>query len=227
MLIYILTNPCLPGLCKVGITDDIDSRLKRLNKAEVIPAPFEVYATCETGPDMSDKTLLTMLDTLGHIQPIEDYDGKKRSDHFFENDPNEILDVLRIVASFAGTADKITVLGVKDEPQPEKSFARRRNWGFFDYGLKAGDAIDYVGPGSEENPRKLFVLDNKTVSDGETSGTLTSFGKLFSNTTTTCTMLFAVNGETLWDIRKRLENDESDDEIPDELTDTLEAYNEA
>lgn len=221
MLIYILTNPSLPAMCKVGITDDLDVRIKRLNRPEIIPTPFEVYATCETGSDMSDKRLLMMLETLGHVEPIEDFDGKRRSDHFFRNEPEEILDVLKIVASFAGTTDKITVKGVKIEPDAEKCFIRRRNWGFFDYGLKAGDSIDYVGPGSETEPKKLFVIDNKTVSDGENTGTLTSFGKLFSNTTTTCTMLFAVNGETLWDIRKRMEN-ENPEEPEEMLSDSQE-----
>lgn len=42
-VIYILTNPSFPDYVKIGYADDIDKRLKQLNRSECIPFAFRVY----------------------------------------------------------------------------------------------------------------------------------------------------------------------------------------
>lgn len=44
-VIYILTNPSFPDYVKIGYADDIDKRLKQLNRSECIPFAFRVHAT--------------------------------------------------------------------------------------------------------------------------------------------------------------------------------------
>ena len=46
-VIYILTNPSFPDYVKIGYADDINKRLKQLNRSECIPFAFRVYATYE------------------------------------------------------------------------------------------------------------------------------------------------------------------------------------
>lgn len=43
-VIYILTNPSFPDYVKIGYADDIDKRLKQLNRSECIPFAFRVYS---------------------------------------------------------------------------------------------------------------------------------------------------------------------------------------
>ena len=40
-VIYILTNPSFPDYVKIGYADDIDKRLKQLNRSECIPFCFQ------------------------------------------------------------------------------------------------------------------------------------------------------------------------------------------
>jgi hypothetical protein len=43
--VYILSNPAMPGLLKIGCTDrSIEERTKELNSATGVPTPFEVEA---------------------------------------------------------------------------------------------------------------------------------------------------------------------------------------
>ena len=47
-IVYLLTNPVMPGLVKIGMTtrDDIDARLKELYTTGV-PVPFECQFACK------------------------------------------------------------------------------------------------------------------------------------------------------------------------------------
>lgn len=44
-VIYILTNPSFPDYVKIGYADDVEERLKQLNRSECIPFAFRIYAT--------------------------------------------------------------------------------------------------------------------------------------------------------------------------------------
>ena len=63
-VIYILTNPSFPDYVKIGYADDIDKRLKQLNRSECIPFAFRVYATYEVNSRLSDLKLHAIIDTF-------------------------------------------------------------------------------------------------------------------------------------------------------------------
>ena len=45
-IVYLLTNPRIPDLVKVGKTENLEQRVKDLSRHAAIPVPFEVhYAT--------------------------------------------------------------------------------------------------------------------------------------------------------------------------------------
>ena len=48
-LVYILTNPCLDGWVKIGMTErnDIERRLQELNSPTNIPISYRCYAVYE------------------------------------------------------------------------------------------------------------------------------------------------------------------------------------
>ncbi len=47
--LYIITNISMPGICKVGITDDVGKRLKNLNSKTEVPTRFQVYEIFDLG----------------------------------------------------------------------------------------------------------------------------------------------------------------------------------
>lgn len=66
-LVYILTNPCLDGWVKIGMTqrNDIEKRLQELNTPTNIPLSFRCYATYEVeNPEQVEKSIHRLIDKI-------------------------------------------------------------------------------------------------------------------------------------------------------------------
>lgn len=78
-VIYILTNPSFPDYVKIGYADDIDKRLKQLNRSECIPYAFRIYATYEVSSRLSDLKIHSIIDKLNpNLRAVESFNGKQR-----------------------------------------------------------------------------------------------------------------------------------------------------
>ena len=53
-VIYILINPSFKEYVKTGYANDIEKRLKQLNRSETIPFAFRVYATYKVTSRLTD-----------------------------------------------------------------------------------------------------------------------------------------------------------------------------
>ena len=83
-VIYILTNPSFPDYVKIGYADDVDRRLKELNRSECIPFAFRLYAYYEVSARLSDLKIHEMIDKLNpNLRSIEEFDGKTRKREFY------------------------------------------------------------------------------------------------------------------------------------------------
>lgn len=84
-VIYILTNPSFPDYVKIGYADDIDRRLKELNRSECIPFAFRVYATYEVTSRLSDLKIHSIIDKLNpNLRSIDNFNGQKRVVSFMQ-----------------------------------------------------------------------------------------------------------------------------------------------
>ena len=54
-VIYILTNPAFPQYVKIGYAQDLEKRLKQLNRSETIPYAFRAYAVYDVESELTDK----------------------------------------------------------------------------------------------------------------------------------------------------------------------------
>jgi hypothetical protein len=86
-IVYVLTNPTMPDLVKIGMTDDLKSRMKSLYNSST-PVPFECYFAC-TVSDMKfiEKSIHDGFDDC-RVNPNRE---------FFRIDPERIVSILKMV----------------------------------------------------------------------------------------------------------------------------------
>ncbi len=107
-VVYILTNPSFPEYVKIGYADDLDKRLKELNRSECIPFAFRAYAVYEVSERLSDIALHNMIDSINpNLRAIETFDGKKRKKEFYAMTADDAYAILETVSKISGTSDRL------------------------------------------------------------------------------------------------------------------------
>ena len=53
-IIYVLTNPSFPDYVKIGYADNLEKRLRQLNKSECLPFAFRAYCIYEVDGRLKD-----------------------------------------------------------------------------------------------------------------------------------------------------------------------------
>ena len=75
--IYILTNPPFSEYVKIRYADNIEKRLRQLNRGECIPFAFRIFATYDASSRLSDLKIHSIIDKLNpNLRPIKNFDGK-------------------------------------------------------------------------------------------------------------------------------------------------------
>ncbi len=116
-VIYILTNPSFPDYVKIGYADDINKRLKQLNRSECTPYAFRVYATYEVRSRLSDLKIHSIIDRLNpNLRSIENFNGQKRVREFYAMKPEDAYAILEAIAEIHGCTDKLKLI----EPSVEE-----------------------------------------------------------------------------------------------------------
>lgn len=98
--IYIMTNPCLNNMVKIGYATDVEARRQQLSTT-ALPYEYEVYATYETSGKLEDKKLHKLIDNLNPDLRV----SKNRE--FFMMEPEEAYELLETIALISGTQDKL------------------------------------------------------------------------------------------------------------------------
>ena len=107
-VVYILTNPSFPEYVKIGYADDLQKRLKELNRSECIPYAFRVFAIYEVNERLQDLALHNMIDSINPtLRAIETFDGKKRKKEFYAMTPDDAYAILQTIATVSGTVGRL------------------------------------------------------------------------------------------------------------------------
>ena len=99
--IYIMTNPVMPGLVKIGYATDAEKRRKELSHASGVPADFVIYATYAVPVRLADKKVHNLIIALN---PTLKFNPKKE---FFTMDPETAYKILEALASIHGRLNKL------------------------------------------------------------------------------------------------------------------------
>lgn len=152
-LVYILTNPCLDGWVKIGMTErnDIARRLAELNAPPNIPLSYRCYATYEVeNPREVEQRihhLIDMIDESLHAREQLD-SGRTREREFFKLSPERAYGIVREIALLRGDVCALRSYAPTAEESMEQAIAenrtRRANNSFGSLGIGIGERIYFL-----------------------------------------------------------------------------------
>lgn len=180
-VIYVLTNPSFPEYVKIGYADNLERRLKQLNKSECLPFAFRAYCVYEVESRLRDNDVHNLIDKLNpDLRAIETFDGKPRIREFYNITAEDAYEILYSIASISGTTDKLKKIAPEGHEILDEDIALDIQ----EVGAVKYSEQDHISHGSA-NTRKLYgLLKNKVLALGdifiEPKKTYIAF-KLFEN----------------------------------------------
>jgi len=200
--IYLLTNPTIPDLVKIGKTTNLEERVKQLSSHSGVPVPFEVYYSCEVSdPHKVEKHL---HDGFGdhRVNP-------KRE--FFRINPERVVSILKLVELRDVTPQTDIVEDEDERTSLNRERGRRSPFTFSSVEIPIGSVLHFV----RDEDITVTVVDDKNV---EYRGEVTSLSKLsldiltehygWNSTTITGPRYWIYENETLSERRLRMESDD-------------------
>lgn len=107
-VIYILTNPSFDDWVKIGYADDVEERVKQLNRGECTPFAFRIYATYEVDSRLMDKKMHLIIDKLNrNLRSVDDYNGQQRVREFFAISPEDAYAIFEAMAEIHGCPERL------------------------------------------------------------------------------------------------------------------------
>ena len=210
-VIDILTNPASPKYVKIRWAQDLEKRLKQLNRSETIPYAFRAYAVYDVESELTDKDLHAIIDSINpDLRTIENFDGKKRVKEFYAMSAEDAYHLLECIAKISGTTNRLKRMKpegheIEDEntAREVQDAARRGPFRFSMCGIGAGAEVVFVNDGS----KKAVVIDDRHVLFANETTSLSALAKqlLGCNHPVQGTLYFTYKGKILDDIRRELE----------------------
>ena len=212
--VYILTNDSMPGIIKIGITDQesIEDRIKQLDNTS-IPTPFRFYFAIE-----SDR--YTEIEDNIH-DAFSDFRIRKNRE-FFKMEPERAVSALRIsgASEIKMTNEMIDEEGTKiDETQELKNRRKRKGKISFELlNIPIGTELIFT---RDLNKKCKIITDNEVEFNGN-NFTLSSLALKLLNElgynwpTANGTLYFKYKDKTIneiWTEMNNIENEEENNEI--------------
>lgn len=115
-VVYILTNPSFPEYVKIGYADNIEERLKQLNRSECIPFAFRLYAYYKVSNRLTDMKLHTLIDKLNpNLRSVETFNGKKRTREFYAMEPEQAFGILETIAEMNNLKENLILVNPSEK----------------------------------------------------------------------------------------------------------------
>lgn len=186
--IYIMTNPALKDMVKIGYAQNVETRRKQLSTT-ALPYEYEVYATYETSGNLEDKMLHKMIDQLNDNLRV----SKNRE--FFVMTPQEAYELLEAIATISGTKVKLTL--VKGKGNGSIQPIKRPAINFLKCGIPVGAELVFI----DDPEVKVYVQDeHKVLWDEEITSLSAVAGALKHKKAIQGSAYFMYNGKLITEI---------------------------
>lgn len=159
-IIYILNNPCMPNIIKIGKTNQEDVKLRMAQLYTTgVPLPFEcVYAAVVKDMDKVERALHTAFGP-NRLNPRRE---------FFEIDPLQAIAIIKLLEiedvspQVGRQAEQIDAV----EVEAGKAFAQKRpRLNFSEMGIPAGALLTFIETGETaevNSPRSVIFRGEET-----------------------------------------------------------------
>lgn len=152
-LVYILTNPCLDGWVKIGMTErnDIERRLQELNSPPNIPLSYRCYATYEVeNPLEVERRIHSLIDRVDDSLHAREQlnNGRIREREFFKISPETAYGIFKDIAVLRGDTNKLKLytptLDQSQEQELAENRTKRSNNSFELLNINIGEEISFL-----------------------------------------------------------------------------------
>ena len=159
-IVYVLSNPAMPGYIKIGKTDNLKERLRNLDRTST-PLPFQ----CEYAAEVND------ADKVEKILHDIFVDKRVRSNReFFEVDPQQIIRALDLQEHKDITPKEDIFETEEDKLAVDKTILKRSRFNFEMVKIKPGTELYF----SKNEEIKCIVIDKFQI---EFEGSIQSLTK--------------------------------------------------
>lgn len=184
--IYIMTNPALKDMVKIGYAKDVEVRRKQLSTT-ALPYDYEIYALYETPGKLEDKKLHRMIDNLNQDLRIS------KSREFYVMDPEDAYEILETIAIISGTEDKLKKIKIKEE---DKQHVKRPHVNFAKCGIPIGAELVFI---DDPSIVVTVISERKVRYEGEETS-LSAISDAIKGYSTSGPCYFTYNGKKINEI---------------------------
>ena len=151
--IYIMTNPCLQDMVKIGYATDVEERRKQLSTT-ALPYEYEIYATYETPGKLEDKKLHKLIDKLNPDLRVS------KSREFFIMSPDDAFGLLESIAAISGSLDKLKLVQNVAAQAAKSQNTKRPAINFSKCNIPVGAELVFK---EDENIKAIVVDEHKVL----------------------------------------------------------------
>ena len=152
-IIYILINPAMPGLVKIGRTNNLEDRLRSLDNTST-PLPFQCIYAVEVDKDLNIEKLLH--------KTFKDSKVRKNRE-FFEIDEESAISALTIAGGKDVTPQKDIVEDDDSQKALDKAIVKRQRFNFDMIGIKPGTILEWARNDAHENDYYAEVISKNKI----------------------------------------------------------------
>ena len=202
-IVYLLTNPAIPDLVKIGTTTTLKERMNVLSSASGVPVPFECYFACEVKDASKVEKSLHEIFSKNRKNPRRE---------FFEIHPEQAKLILKLVSLNDVTPLDDSVVENQEERHALEKARKKSNRPPFTFSMvdiAVGSKLSFI---NKENVVATVVEDNNIEFEGEIYSLSRAAKKILARegryyTSASGPMHWMFEEETLHDRRNRMEKE--------------------